>query len=244
MLNKHPLVLLLAWMFTSVCFAQHPLREEMKVKPYSIIVLPAPSDCTFRSYDPSIRVEKLGTIDYAEDDTPILGGIVGILNSGPPGRTIYVDAWYSIKANRPPEFTTYEIIVGGDPIPPPNPVPPTPDPPNPNPPEPEPVGPLPDTTYDVGPALARAWFSLGSDSRQRAARAFQAASVDAFRQTMPSRDIHKSLKEALAKISGLDLSVYNQVMQKAFDDGKVRNLRQLSASFDEVAEWLEKEKSP
>ena len=99
-------------------------------------------------------------------------------------------------------------------------------------------GKLEDTTYDVGPAIARAWVGLGSDARSRVVRVFESAAVTAGVDGATAQQLYESIRTQLNEIGGVEYTPYLQAMQKSFTDKKVRTLREMSGAFAEIAAWV------
>ena len=162
------------------------------------------------------------------DQTGAISAYVCLFNSGAAGQTIVV-----VELRNGPKFpdvTRHVVSVGGEPGP-------KPDDPDPPPPKPD-DGDLADTVYDVGPAIARAWFGLGSDARNRVVRVFESAAITASVDGATAQQLYESIRTQLNAIGGVEYTPYLVAMQAAFTAKKVRSLREMSGAFAEIAAWV------
>jgi len=164
------------------------------------------------------------------DQTGAISSFVCLFNSGAAGQTIVVVELRNGPAF--PDVTRHVITVSGEPGPKPDPDPPKPDPPKPD------DGELADTTYDVGPAIARAWVGLGSDARSRVVRVFESAAITASVDGATAQQLYESIRTQLNAIGGVEYTPYLVAMQKAFSEKKVRSLREMAGAFAEIAAWV------
>ena len=164
------------------------------------------------------------------DESGAISAFVCLFNSGSAQTIVVVELRNGATF---PDVTRHVITVSGD-GPGPGPKPPKP----PKPPVPPDDGKLADTTYDVGPAIARAWVGLGSDARSRVVRVFESAAVTAGVDGATAQQLYESIRTQLNAIGGVEYTPYLQAMQKSFTDKKVRTLREMSGAFAEIAAWV------
>lgn len=122
--------------------------------------------------------------------------------------------------------------------------------PQPNPPEPTPEPddePLPPSTYDVGPATARAFSKvLSKQEMGTAASIFTKGALQLRERTLPT--VESGIQFVADQLRDLNTggklqpayAVYVKAMQQAWDSGKVRTTAQYASAFEEIATWLRK----
>ena len=158
------------------------------------------------------------------DESGAISAFVCLFNSGNAQTIVVVELRNGATF---PDVTRHVITVSGD----------GPGPKPPKPPKPD-DGDLADTTYDVGPAIARAWVGLGSDARNRVVRVFESAAITASVDGATAQQLYETIRTQLNGISGVDYTPYLVAMQAAFTAKKVRTLREMAGAFAEIAAWV------
>ena len=216
-------------LLVSICFGGE-YASTRSVPANSWVEIDVGGPCVLSSDQVDVRIyARIGV--PTEDGFP-LDGYVGVLWSGTHEEIIVTEA-----KNGPvvPVITEHIILVRDSPDPKPI---PDPDPP--------PVDPLPETQYNIGPAVGRAFRSVPEPSRGRVMEAFRTAARDAATVAKPIATINAELESTISDINN-DAPVaepYNRVYLPLFQDlidaGTLVGLSDYAQAWSEIVEWWNK----